>query len=50
MQNIPPLEEMTAELEVYYFPEKAVNQRQKKLVEQPDAYMALLEANKKAHH
>ena len=49
LQNIPPLEEMTAELEVYYFPEKAVDQELKEFVEMKDPYMASIEARKTGH-
>ena len=45
---------MTPELEVYYFPEKAVDPDYKEMLEFKDPYMAFVEARKKggdqAHH
>jgi hypothetical protein len=46
LNNIPPLEEMTKELEVYYFPERAPNY--KEVVEAEDPYKKIIEG--KHHH
>ncbi|RNA44878.1 ATP synthase subunit mitochondrial [Brachionus plicatilis] len=48
LNNIPPLEEMTMELDAYYFPEKA--DIYKSILEEEDAYAKILEAKKKGHH
>ena len=48
LTNIPPLENMTKELEVYYFPEKAKSYEH--IVGEKDAYMKMLEAKKHGHH
>ena len=48
LNNIPPLEEMTAELEVYYFPEKAP--KYEYALGEEDLYMKKLTDGKKGHH
>ncbi|CAF1089195.1 unnamed protein product [Brachionus calyciflorus] len=48
LTNIPPLEEMTMELEAYYFPEK--RDVYKSIVEEEDPYAKILEDKKKGHH
>ena len=48
MNNIPPLEEMTVELEAYYFPEKIPDH--KEFLGEEDLYMKKLEEHKKGHH
>jgi len=48
LNNIPPLEEMTAELEVYYFPEKAP--KYEGFLGEVDQYTKKLTDGKKGHH
>lgn len=48
LNNIPPLEEMTAELEVYYFPERAPKYAD--FLEEEDLYTKKLTEGKKGHH
>jgi hypothetical protein len=48
LTNIPPLEEMTKELEIYYFPERAPTY--KGFVEDEDLYAKMLEDKKKGGH
>jgi hypothetical protein len=43
LTNIPPLEEMTKELEVYYFPEKQIKYDH---VVEKDEYLKMLEHKK----
>ena len=47
LSNIPPLEQMTVELEAYYFPEKADLYKQ---VAEEDLYAKILEDKNKGHH
>lgn len=50
LTNIPPLEEMTRELEVYYFPEKRLEAQFEKEATKKDAYIQLLEYKKHGGH
>ena len=47
LTNVPPLEEMTKELELYYFPERA--NKHELALNEVDAYAKMIEAKKKGH-
>ena len=49
LSNIPPLEEMTIELEAYYFPEKS-QKFYNEVINEVDYYAKKLEDKKKGHH
>jgi len=48
LENIPPLEEWTKELEVYYFPERTPTY--KEIVEAEDPYQKMIDDRKKGKH